>query len=76
MYCTYMYLSIAFYVLAPSDAGELMHLQGDTMYSQCQEYAPGIMATIRHQLKNTHFTNFPQLLNAFHFIDKARSKHM
>lgn len=49
-----------------------MHMQGDTMYHQCQGYDPGIMATIRHQLMKTHFTNFPQLLNALCFIDKAR----
>lgn len=45
------------------------------MYCQCQGYDPGIMATIRHQLKKTHFTNFPQLLNALCFIDEARSSH-
>lgn len=49
-----------------------MHMQGDTTYRQCQGYFPGVMATIRHQLKKTHFTNFPQLLTALAFIDKAR----
>jgi hypothetical protein len=51
-------------------AGELMHIQGDTVYSQCQGYDPGIMTTIRHRLKNSHFTNFPQLLHALSFTDK------
>ena len=50
-----------------------MHMQGDSVYSQCQGYDPGIMATMRHRLKNSHFTNFPQLLHALSFTDKART---